>query len=150
MAAPVAGHGTLVYTTLDPVGSPSTYTLVAKVIGDVMSPGLQRPSDEVTGHEDDIDSYVTGRLARDEISFELAYMYDHTSHSGIQALLLTPADCGLKIVGPEGSAGVDEIIVSGRWTAFKWTSPAKQGVRGATATFRPSGPMIIDGETYGG
>lgn len=148
-----SGHGTTIAIELDPVGAQGVFTTIAQLNGDIAW-GFNRPEEDVTGHESDIDTWVLGVFTRDPLSFGVNYIFDDPTHSastigssiGLLGKLRTNDCFGFRLRGPEGAAGQDEWIASGQVQAFNATSPVRVGARTAETTIRASGPMIFDGE----
>lgn len=152
MTQAIAGHGATIGMELDPALTPGSFTVVAELNGDIKKPSLNRPATEATPHQDTIDSHVTGRLGRSELSFSVNYIFDDSTHdhlTGLQKMIIDNTEFGLYLRGPGGAANTDEWLMSGFLTNFEETDPVREGVRTAQVTFRPSGPMKIDGVLIG-
>lgn len=154
MSQAVAGHGATIAIESYPVVA-GAFEVVAELNGDIGFPGLNRPETEVTPHQDTIDSYVMGRLGRDQLTFSVNYVYNDGTHdhlTGLQAHLINNSFFGVRIRGPQGTLandGSDEIIASGHVQSFKHTSPVREGVRTAEVVIRLSKAFIVDGEEHG-
>lgn len=159
MSQAIAGHGALIAMELDPDGAPGVFTTIAELNGDITEPGYNRPETEVTPHQDDIDSWVTGRLGRDPVTFSVNYIFDDPTHSsldtagvgGLQQKIISNKFFGIQFLGPSAGAGpgVDEIIASGFVTNFAATDPVREGARTAEVTMRLSKAQIQDGVQVG-
>lgn len=150
-AGVTAGHGATIAIELDPVASPGVFTTIAQLNGDI-SIGLNRPEEDVTGHNDDIDTHTLGVLARDPLAFTVNFIFDDQTHDHLTGLIgkLRDNECiGVRVRGPVGSAaddGTDEWLGSGQVQSFNQTNPVRVGARTAECTIRMSGPMFFDGD----
>lgn len=152
LTRPQAGHGALIAIELDPVAQPGVFTTIAKLNGDINWPSLSRPSDETTGHDENIDSYVVGSLTRAELTWGMAYLYDNATHdfeTGLGAKIVANEFFGIRVRGPQSVSDADEWIMSGQMTELTQTAPVRSGARAADATFRPSGLMKVNGAIIG-
>lgn len=148
-----SGHGTTIAIELDPAGAQGVFTTVAQLNGDITW-GFNRPEEDVTGHQDDIDTWALGVFTRDPLTFGINYIFDDPTHSastigsdhGLLAKLRTNDCYGFRLRGPDGADGVDEWLASGQTQAFNATSPVRVGARTAECTIRASGSMFFDGE----
>lgn len=149
----VAGHGATIAIELDPVGAQGVFTTVNQLNGDI-SWGFNRPEEDVTGHQDDIDTYSLGVFSRDPLTFGINYIFDDPTHSfstvnaeqGLGGKLRSNDCYGFRFRGPEGSEGVDEWLASGQTQAFVRNNPVRVGAQTADVTIRASGAMMFDGE----
>lgn len=152
MSLAVSGHGATIAIELDPTLSPGVFTTVAELNGDITWPGLNRPATEVTPHQDTIDSHVTGRLGREPLSFTVNYVFDdetHDSTTGLQAKIIANEFFGVRLRGPNGTTGSDEIIASGHVTAITHVDPVREGARSSQVTMVLSKAQKIDGVVVG-
>ena len=152
MSLASSGHGATIAIEEDPSGSPAVFTTVAELNGDITWPGLNRPSDEVTPHQDTIDSHVTGRLGREPLQFSTNYVFDDGTHdhlTGLQAHILNNTFFGVRLRGPGGTTDTDEIIASGHVTAVTHIDPVRQGARSMQVTIVLSKRQKIDGVFVG-
>lgn len=152
MSIAVPGHGALVAIELSPSGSPGSFTTVSELNGDITWPGLTRPETEVTPHQDTIDSWVTGRLGREALTFGMNFIYGDGTHdalTGLQALMIANTRFGVRLRGPSGSSDTDEIIASGQITSITHVDPVREGARTSQVTIRLSKQMKIDGVSVG-
>lgn len=149
MSLAVAGHGATVAVELDPSGAPGVFTTVAELNGEIQEPGLNRPVSETTPHQDTIDSYVTGRLGRDPVTFSVNYIFDDASHVALRQKIIDNEFFGIRIWGPGGSDGSDEIIASGHMTNIRIVNPAREGARTAEMTIQLSKAQKVDGTAFG-
>jgi hypothetical protein len=120
--------------------------------GDITWPGLNRPETEVTAHQHRIDYWIRGRLGRDAFGFSVNWVFDNPTHdyeAGLGYLLVQGTEFGMRVRGPGGTANTDEWIFSGGLTNIGQVSPIREGARTSEITFRPSGPMKIDGVVIG-
>jgi hypothetical protein len=151
MSQAVSGHGATIAIELDII-TPGVFTVVAELNGDITWPGLNRPETEVTPHQDTIDSFVTGRLGREALSFSVNYVFDDPTHdhlTGLQAKIIDNEFFGVRLRGPGGSTNSDEIIASGHVTAVNHMDPVREGARSAQVTIRLSKRQKIDGVFFG-
>lgn len=149
MSIAVAGHGATIAMELDPTGAAGVFTTIAELNGDLTGLGLSRPETDVTPHQDDIDSWVTGVLMREPWTFSVNYVYADTTHDALRTAILDKTRHGFRFRGPGGTTDTDEIIASGEVTSWNETNPVREGARTAEVTLRMSKAMIIDGEEYG-
>lgn len=152
MSQAIAGHGALIAIELDPTGSQGTFTTVAELNGDIQEPGYNRPETEVTPHQDTIDSWVTGRLGRDPVTFSVNFIHDNNTHdhlTGLENKIINNENFGIQFLGPGGTAGTDEIIASGFVTNLTITNPVREGARTAEVTIRLSKQQITDTVSVG-
>lgn len=152
MSLAVSGHGATIAMELDPSGSPGSFTTIAELNGDIMPPGLNRPETEVTPHQDTIDSWVTGRLGREAVTFSVNFIFNDQTHdhsTGLQSMIINKTRFGLRFLGPSGTTDTDEIIASGEVTNFQPTAPVREGARTADVTVRLSKAQKIDGTVIG-
>lgn len=145
MSDAIAAHGTLVAYEADPAGSPATFDTIAE-LADIVPPALQRPSTEVTPHNDGIDAYVVGRKGRGEMTLELNFLHTNATHDESTGLIKHWID-GTKfgIQTTFKDAGV--WIMSGFVTNMAPATPAREGAQTAAVTLRPTGAMKIESTT---
>jgi hypothetical protein len=145
-----AGHGTTIDFELDPTGSPGVFTAVPELGADVSWPEFDVPETNVTAHNDNIDSWIQGVLMRGPFTFGVNYVTGNTVHEALRDAPLNGLKHGFRLRGPNGSAGVDEIIASGFVKTFgPIVHPVREGARTAQVVVRLSGLMIVDGVSYG-
>jgi hypothetical protein len=153
MTQAVAGHGATVAMELDPTGARGTFTVIAELNGDITFPELSRGETEVTPHQDHIDSWVLGILRRGPLTLAVNYIFDDQTHDHLTGLISAIKDNevrGFRIRGPGGSANTDEWIASGQVQLVgPITNPVREGARTAAVSIRLSGPMKIDGVSFG-
>lgn len=153
MTNAIAGHGATIAMELDPTGSPGTFTTIAELNGDLNFPDLMRAEEEVTPHQDDIDSWVLGVMSRGPFTGSVNYIYDDQTHDetdGLIAAIVAGETRGFRFRGPNGSADTDEWIASGEVQQFgPIVHPVRSGARTAEFTLRFSGAMKINGTTIG-
>lgn len=150
MSQALAAHGTLIAIELDPVVG-GTFTVIAEQTNE-LSFGFNRPSTEVTPHNDDIDSHVTGVMRRDPIVVAGNFLYANGQHdhlTGLQKHWIDNNLFGIQWRGPSWAAGADEIIASGHVTNFVRTSPVREGEYSFECTIMLSGAMEVDGVAVG-
>jgi hypothetical protein len=151
MSIAIAGHGATLQMELDPEGAAGVFTEIAELNGDLTGLGLRRPMSDVTPHQDDIDSYVSGVLQREQWRFTVNYVHANTTHDGLRGHILDKTRFGIRFLGPTptAGAGVDEIIASGELAGWNETNPVREGARTAEVMFQASKAMKIDGVIYG-
>ena len=153
MSLAIAGHGSTIAMEADPAGAPGVFTVIADLNGDITMPELTRPEEEVTPHDDTIDSWVLGVLTRGPMTFGLNYVFDNATHDHVAGLINAIIDNetrGFRLRGPAGTTDTDEWIMSGKvQNVGPITNPVRSGARQGSVTIRLSGPMIMDGVTVG-
>ena len=153
MSGAIAGHGATIAMELDPTGAPAVFTVIADLNGDIVMPELTRGEEEVTPHDDTIDSWVHGVLSRGPLTFGVNYRFAADTHDHltgfIEAIILNETR-GFRLRGPAGTVDTDEWIMSGKvQNVGPITNPVRTGARQGSVTVRMSGPMKIDGQTVG-
>lgn len=152
MTDAIAGHGATIAMELDPTGSAGAFTVIAELNGDISPPALSRNAEEVTPHQDNIDSHVLGVLRREPLTFSVNFIFDDQTHDHLTGLInaiKTNEVRGWRIRGPGGSADTDEWISSGQVSNFAEVNPVRDGARTAEVSVVMSGPAIKDGVAYG-
>lgn len=143
----VSGHGVSVAVEDIPVVS-GTFVDVGGLNSNIDF-GFTREWTKTTPHNYRVDGGVTSNnIARDEFSFEVNYEHGTDHDDILRDHFLANDTFGLRFRGPSGSAGNDEIIMSGELTSWKIMHPVDSGERKASMTFRASGPFIVDGTVY--
>ncbi len=146
MGNPISGHGTLIARA--PQATPTVFTTIAELSGDIMVPDLTRKEIDSSAHNRDIDSYVLGMLRRSSITFPISYVASDGTHDNItglySAIRLNSID-GYRITFPDG----DVWVCSGGCSAIKKKAPL-DGLLVADITVRPSGAFLINGMVIGG
>jgi len=123
-----SGHGALIWWEPMP-GQP--FVQIAE-LGDITTPSLTRKEFDATTQNLNMDTYVTGVLRRDVLTFKMNFMesgeptHDHVT--GIQAGIIDNLTRGWKYTFPSGLAW----IMSGQVTIVKLTDPVT-GCRAATS-----------------
>lgn len=152
-----AGHGASVAVEL---GSAPGYVPVSGVFTEIPElrgniPGLSgnRATENITPHNDDIDSHTSGPIVRPAWQFTINYVPGNPVHEGLRSAWLDPDPTnrrrGWRFRGAGGSDGVDEVIVSGELVGWEDSSPEGAAPRQATLTIQPSKAFIIDGVEHG-
>jgi hypothetical protein len=152
MTQAVAGHGATIAMEQDPVSLPGQFTTIAELNGDIAFPELSRGETEVTPHQDNMDSWVLGVPRRGPLTFGVNWIFDDATHDHLTGLLkafIENQTRGFRVRGPGGTENTDEWIMSGKIQAVTQTSPVREGARTSDVTVRMSGPMIIDGVSFG-
>lgn len=143
---PSAGHGSLVYIEMDPVGSPGTFTVVPGLNYDI-NLGSTRPETNITPQNRiDSDEWVRGTMIRDNFPMTLNFDPLDPVHIELFSKYMTDETFGMRIIGPGGAA--PEIIWSGGLTSWQWQNPVREGQRSVNCSFRASGDWQIDNEIY--
>ncbi len=143
MSDALSPHGTLIARET----APGVFTTIGE-LGDLTPPALQRPSTEVTPHNDNIDGYVVGVLKRGEVTFPINFIPTDGTHDESTGLIKSMDDSALdgwRITWVDATTWV----FSGYVTNFAPSAPAREGVFSADVTIRPSGGHIIEGTAIG-
>jgi hypothetical protein len=151
MSNALAGHNALLAIEKD--GDPGgTFTAIAELKGDLSFPTM-RDFEEVTPHNDTVDGYTYSPvIKRGEIPLAGNFLYDNAVQdhlTGLQKRHFDGDTFGIRYRGPSGAADTDEIICSGQLVNFERIAPEGAGPYRFTASFRPTGPFIIDSVTFG-
>jgi hypothetical protein len=144
---PVPGHGALIAIEMD-TETPGVFSTVAQLVGDI-GYGLTRGTTEVSPHNENIDSYVTSIMRREQINMSTNFLYGEDTQMTLRDYMISGEKFGIRLRGPGGLASTDEIIASGFVVSFKQGNPVREGARSAEIMFQPSGPFIMDGELIG-
>jgi hypothetical protein len=86
------------------------------------------------------------------ISFSGQFRHDHETHDYTTGLGKRYVDgdlFGFQYRGPNFSAGVDEVIGSGKVTNWSRSAPNDAGVYTFSCTIEPSGEIKVDGAIKG-
>lgn len=143
MTEALSPHGTLIARET----SPGVFVTIGE-LGDITPPALQRPSTEVTPHNDTIDGYVVGVLRRGEMTFPINFIPSNSTHdetTGLIKAMDSKALDGYRITWVDATTW----IFSGYVTNFQPAAPAREGGFTADVTIRPSGGHIIEGTAIG-
>jgi hypothetical protein len=141
----ISGHGTLLARA--PQASPTVFTTIAELNGDIAVPDLTRKEIDVSTQNRDIDTYVTGMLRRSSITFAINYIAIDPTHdnlTGLYAAMRQNTIDGYKVTFPDG----DVWVCSGQISAIKKKAPV-DGALTADVTIRPSGGFTINGMVIG-
>ncbi len=146
MANPSSGHGVKIYVTLTPVASPNVFTLIPELVGEVKVK-FNTASKKVTSHDRTMDTYTfSNELVRDEMSLNWNYDPTDTTHVALRDLILARTPVGLRKLGPGGVIGTTEdYTMSGQLSSWDETDAQFEEERKMMLTFRPSGPMRVNG-----
>jgi hypothetical protein len=153
--AAVQGHGASIEVEVGTapgyVPVSGTFSEVTELGGDVVWPTISVPETESTAHNDNIDFWKPGVAQRDQLSFTINYVDGDTVHDMFLASPLLKLTRGFRLRGPGwDTVGVDEVIASGFIQSVgPITHPVKEGLRTAQINVRLSGPMIVNGASYG-
>lgn len=142
----ISGHGTIIARA--PNATPSTFTDIAELGGDIMVPDLTRKEIDTSIHNQDIDKYVLGMLRRSSITFPINYVASDGTHdnvTGLYAAIRTNSIDGYRITFPDG----DVWVCSGQVSAIKKKAPVDDKLS-ADVTIRPTGAFTINGMVIGG
>lgn len=150
----VQGHGASIEVEVGTAPSytpvSGTFTPVPELGGDITWPTIMVPETEATAHNDNIDFWKPGVARRDQLQFTVNYVAGNVVHDMFLNQPLQKTTRGWRLLGPSGSAGVDEIIASGFVQSVgPITHPRGEGLRTAQINVRLSGPMIVNGVSYG-
>lgn len=153
MSLAVSGHNSTIAVELGTPPVSGVFTVINELRGDL--PGLSGSRDETnaTPHGEDIDSWVTGPITRNPLTFSLNYVPGDATHVALRAAWLATTVAnrrrGWRFWGPSGADGVDEVIGSGEITNWEDVSPEGAGIRTANLTVRLSKQTKVDGVLYG-
>lgn len=145
MGNAISAHGTLIARA--PAATPTTYTTIAELEGDITVPDLTRKEIDVSVHNRNIDSYVLGMLRRSSLVFPINYIASDGTHdniTGLYSAIRTNSIDGYRITFPDG----DVIIMSGQVSAIKRKAPVDDKLT-ADITMRPSGLFLFNGVVIG-
>lgn len=148
-----AGHGASIGVELGSPPVSGVFTDIPELRGDI--PGFSGTRDESnnTPHNEDIDSWTTGPIIRNPLTFTINYDRDNATHVALRAAWLEEDPDnrmrGWRFRARGGSAGTDEVIQSGEITSWEDMSPEGAPPRQATITVRMSKQVIVDGVSYG-
>lgn len=150
----VQGHGASIEVEVGTapgyVPVSGTFSEVTELGGDITWPSIMVPETEATAHNDNIDFWKPGVARREQLSFTINYVHDDPTHELFLASPLLKLERGFRLRGPNGSAGVDEVIASGFiQNVGPIAHPRGEGLRTAQINVRLSGPMIVNGVAYG-
>lgn len=146
MGNPISGHGTLIARA--PAATPTVFTTIAELGGDIMVPDLSRKEIDVSTQNRDIDEYVLGMLRRSSVTLTINYVATDGTHdnlTGLYAAIRTNSVDGYKITFPDG----DVWIFSGQVSAIKKKAPVDDKLV-ADVTIRPTGAFTINNMVIGG
>src|SRR5688572_16000960 len=102
MADATSGHGVKIYVTLDPSGSPGTFTHIEGLVGEIKFKA-NVASKKVTPHEKKVDEYTySEETVRDEISCNWNYDPTDADHVALMTLMLAKTKVGFRKLGPGG------------------------------------------------
>lgn len=134
---PESGHKTLVAITLDPSGSPGTFTTVGFVTNP-LTYKLNRESVKSIAHGDTLARTFTSPVAEiDSITVEMDYTHGDTQHDKIRDHFNLNTTFGLQITGP-GAVGTDRMMFSGEALSWQVENPIGANPRKATLVFQPN------------
>lgn len=153
MGVATSGHNSTIAVELGTPPVMGTFTVIPELRGDLMGFAGTRDETNATPHGEDIDTWVTGPIVREPMTFQLNYDPTNTTHTGLRAAYLATSVVnrrrGWRFWGPSGAANTDEVISSGEITSFKDTSPEGAGIRQVELTVRFSKQTKVDGVLYG-
>lgn len=149
-----SGHGVVIHVTLDPSGSPTVFTPIDELVGDITFK-TSHASKKVTPHSRGgvavvVDEYVvSNEVVRDEMALSLNYDSTNADHDTLIDLADSGTFIGFGKVGPGGTLhGVGSIMMSGELVSSELTDPQFEGERRVNFMFRPSGPYRRNGVLY--
>jgi hypothetical protein len=137
------------------IGAPTggVFTAIPELQGDLKGFSGSREVTATTPHGEDIDSKVTGPISRNASQFTINFNPTNAVHLALRAAFLATTVAlrrrGWRFWGPNGSAGVDEVIQSGEITEWDDTSPEGAGIRQVTISVEFAKAAKIDGVVYG-
>ena len=137
----ISAHGTLI--AHQPNATPGVFTTISE-IGDIGDVGHTRNTFDVSVHNEDIDTYITGLLRRDNVSFPINYVADDPSHIALRTAMFNNSRDGWRVTFPDG----DVIIFSGALASMTKPAPVDGALR-ATVAIRPSGLFSYNGVEVG-
>lgn len=146
----VSGHGASIAMETDPTGAPYVFSAIGEIRGNVTYKH-NLASTETTPHNGNMDTYTPdGRITRDAITITVNYLYGipGTYHKLLKDFKHSKTWFRLRIRGPQGVAGSDEVIYWGFLESFQENNNERTGAREAVFVYRPSGPMTLDGVLY--
>lgn len=145
----ISGHGYKVYVEADPVGAPDVWTQVGGLTSEVVNEWT-REYTKTTPHDAGVGGGITSNvIERTEHTFENNYIPGNSVFDGIiRTHFRNNQEFKIRMLGPGGSAGNDEIIETGNITKISYKSPNAAGQRVLTWGFMGSGPFVVDGVTY--
>ena len=145
-----SGHGYKIYVSADPVGAPDLLdTLVGGMTSEVMHEWT-REFTKTTPHDVGVGGGVISNvLERVSHTFENNYIPGNAVFDGIiRENFRLNREFKVRMVGPNGSAGNDEIIETGGIIKLGQKAPNEAGQRVLTWEFMGVGPYVVDGVTY--
>lgn len=146
MSEPIAGHGALIFITMDPE-SPTVFEEVAQLNSDIVF-DMSHETSHVTPHNVTASVHVVSPVhIRGPIPMTLNYIFTETTHDKLKDFYLGNTTFGMKITAPDAGVG-DEIRCSGKAVSWKLTNPVRTGERKVEISFQPSGPFIVDGTLF--
>lgn len=148
----VSAHGFEVAVESSPVVS-GTFVPVGGLNSDITL-AFSRAWTKTTPHNRRVSGGITSNVIElGEVPFELNYDPAATTgaegHAALAAHFWANESFGVRMRGPEGATGDDEVIVSGELTGYEQRNPVDAGQRVLALVFHPSGPFIVDGVEYG-
>ena len=99
---------------------------------------------DVTPHNEDIDTFITGVLRRENVSFPVNYVADDPSHIAMRVSHYNNNVDGWKVVWPDD----DEMIFSGAIANMGKPAPVDGALR-QNVSVRPSGLFLYNGNLVG-
>lgn len=144
-----SGHGYKVYVEDDPVGNPDHYELVGGLTSEVVHEWT-REYTKTTPHDAGVGGGVISNvLERTSHTFENNYKPGNVIYDNIiREHFRNNREFKVKMVGPGGSAGNDEIIETGGIIKLGYKAPNEAGQRVMTWEFMGVGAYQVDGVTY--
>jgi hypothetical protein len=139
----ISAHGTLIARQDDGAG----LFVEIGAIGDITPPSLGRNNEDVSTHNDDIDTFVQGILRRGEMTFPINLLNDDPTHdhlTGLYKSIINHQTDGWRLTYPDAMIW----IFSGGISNIAPRSPV-DGAQRADVTVRPSGLMEIGGVVVG-
>lgn len=144
-----SGHGYKVYVEADPIGAPESWTQVGGMTSEVVHEWT-REYTKTTPHDAGVGGGVVSNvLERTSHTFECNYIPGNAVFDGIiRTHFRNNTEFKVRMLGPGGSAGNDEIIETGRIIKLGQKAPNAGGPRVLTWEFMGIGTYVVDGVTY--
>lgn len=144
-----SGHGYKLYVEADPVGAPGVWTQVGGLTSEVVQEWTREFS-KTTPHDAGVGGGVISNvIERTSHTFENNYIPGNAVFDGIILdHFKNNREFSIRMLGPGGSAGVDEIIETGGIIKHSRKAPNEAGQRVLTWEFMGVGPFQVNGATY--
>jgi hypothetical protein len=145
MAQGISSHGTII--SIMPPGE-TDWTEISE-LGDIAGLGFTKNEFDITSHNRNIDTWVTGVLRRQPITFPCFFNRAIAAHVLLQEAMLDNDPLQNMTYGFRVEHTDEGLLVfSGGVREMAETAPV-DGVKTANVTIRATGIFILDGEVYG-